>query len=170
MKYVIVQYILSSSFIFFMFSSWTYLTFTYKDPYWAHGGDWPYNLISIPYVIYGSSLDLLLLSVTILLLFCQTLFISFDTSCCYWRGLHPFNVSYLLIVGQTSIFFSCVYLLIFLSLIKLLSLQPILSHWLVVTILFHNDLLSHFYLILQCSVLFLFYPSSHGLYALVPHI
>ena len=33
-------------------------------------------------------------NVMILLLFHQTLLISFNTSCHYWRGLHPSNISY----------------------------------------------------------------------------
>ena len=48
------------------------------------------------------------MTVMILLLFCHTLLISFNTSHCYWRGLCPSNLSYLLIIGPTSSFFSCV--------------------------------------------------------------
>ena len=44
--------------------------------------------------------------VTIFLLFHHILLISFNTSCCYWRGLHPSNDSYLVIMGPTSFFLS----------------------------------------------------------------
>ena len=44
--------------------------------------------------------------VIILLIFHCILLISFNTSCHYWRGLHPSNISYLLVVSSTSTFFS----------------------------------------------------------------
>ena len=46
-------------------------------------------------------------NVTIFLLFCHILLISFNTSHRYWRGLHPSNDSYLVIIGPTSFFLSC---------------------------------------------------------------
>ena len=45
-------------------------------------------------------------NVMILLLFCHTLLISFNTYCYYWRGLCSSNVSYILVISLTSIFFS----------------------------------------------------------------
>ena len=47
-------------------------------------------------------------NITILLLFCHTMLISFNTSCRYWRGLCPSNISYLLIFRPTSIFLLCI--------------------------------------------------------------
>ena len=52
------------------------------------------------------SFTMCLITIMILLFFHGTLLISFNTSHHYWRGLHPSNVSYLLVVRPTSIFSS----------------------------------------------------------------
>ena len=45
-------------------------------------------------------------NVMVFLLFCHILLILFNTSCYYWRGVHPSNNSYLVVTGPTSFFLS----------------------------------------------------------------